>query len=140
MRAGKEPLQVVGGRAAAPQVNVQQLSQRRHPPAGRRVLLVGCPAEPVQRVGEHQQPGEVRARIADPPDLPVDDRHRLLAQEEHVADPVVPVQHARPHIGGQPFAQPRQQVSMAVADAIADSGEEPGPPAELPRNLDGRLG
>ena len=84
---GVEPREVVD----APAVR----GVRRHQLVGAgQAGHLAAHAGEVGAVGEDQEPAELDARVADAPDLPVDQRHRLGAAADQVAEPVVAVDAA----------------------------------------------
>ena len=112
--------------------------RRRRP--GRRRAVRPQPGSPVPRaprrgkvavVGEEQEPAEVDPRVADAPDLPVDDGGRPRAHAQHVAEAEVAVQQRRRDDRPVRVGQPAQQLLRARAQLVRYRVHGSTPPLQL---------
>ena len=90
-------------------------------------------------VGEEGQPGQVDARVADRPDLPVDDRVDPVAFAQGVPEPEVAVVDRRPERRGHARPQRLGGPLVVARHVLRQGGERAGPPVHLVGEPDGGL-
>ncbi len=115
-------------------VDGEHLGARRHPVGGRadrRRLLVG--------VEVREEPAEIDARVLAAPELPVDDRHHVVAPREQVAEPVLTVHDGRRHRFGNRGEERLGGVAEPGSQVVGDRLEHPDPPLDLVDQPDLRL-